>query len=119
MAVSNPHYNDDLSCLNTLRHSIRALLDKEGVNTISPVSFNAIFDSVEMAVLISGKGPEIYNLLKRELERSCAEGIARRLSRGEGCAWLSKLVSEWQWFEEQLVGRWNRRICKYSERCAE
>lgn len=96
-------HSEDSSCINTIRHALRALLDRDETIPFLPSSFKAVFDSVEIAVVVAGKGSDVYNMLCRELERACAEGIARRLSEEHGLSWLTKLIGEWQWLLDRLV----------------
>jgi hypothetical protein len=82
---------------------LRALLDREGSIPFLPSSYKAVFDAVEVAVVLAGKGAEVYAMLSRELDRACAEGIARRLFTGTGLPWLQNLGEEWKWFEARVV----------------
>jgi hypothetical protein len=95
---------DDSSYTNTIRHALRALLDREGSIPFLPSSYKVVFDAVEVAVSLAGKGAEVYAMLSRELDRACAEGVARRLLDGTGIQWLQNLVGEWKWFEGRVVG---------------
>jgi hypothetical protein len=94
---------DDSSYTNTIRHALRALLGRDGSIPFRPSSYKAVFDAVETAVSLAGKGPEVYAMLGRELDRACAEGVARRLADGQGMPWLENLVGEWKWFEGRVV----------------
>ena len=94
---------DDSSYTNTIRHALRALLDREGSIPFLPSSYKVVFDAVEVAVVLAGKGAEVYAMLSRELDRACAEGGSRRLLKGTGIPWLQVLVGEWEWFEGRVV----------------
>lgn len=103
--VSTPSLlpEDDSSYTNTIRHALRALLDREGSIPFLPSSYKAVFDAVEVAVVLAGKGAEVYAMLSRELDRACAEGVSRRLLKGTGIPWLQSFVGEWKWFEGRAV----------------
>lgn len=94
---------DDSSYTNTIRHALRALLDREESIPFLPSSYKAVFDAVEVAVALAGKGAEVYAMLSRELDRACAEGITRRLLSATRLPWLQNLVEEWKWFEGRVV----------------
>lgn len=94
---------DDSSYTNTIRHALRALLDREGSIPFLPSSYKVVFDAVEVAVVLAGKGAEVYAMLGRELDRACAEDISRRLLKETGISWLQNLVGEWKWFEGRVV----------------
>lgn len=58
---------------------------------------------MEVVVVLAGNGAEVYAMLNRELDRACAEGVAKRLINGTGMSWLQTLVGEWKWFESRVV----------------
>ncbi|KAF8527847.1 Cullin-4B [Hysterangium stoloniferum] len=93
---------DNSSFTNPIHHALRILLDRDESIPFLPSSYKTVFDAVEIAVCLAGKGADVYQMLTREFDRACAEGIARRLSTGAGLPWLHNLVDEWRWFESRV-----------------
>ncbi|GJJ12245.1 hypothetical protein Clacol_006486 [Clathrus columnatus] len=71
-------------------------------NRLLRSSYKTVFETVETAVVLLGMGADIYSMLRTQLQRTCAEVIAKRLTSQKGLPWLNLLIDEWKWFESQI-----------------
>lgn len=72
-----------------------------------PASLESLYQSVKLLVAVHAKGPEIYDRLRLDLERSAA-GLLRvwREDGGmkeEGKEWAERVVKGWEWWSARVV----------------
>ncbi|KJA20855.1 hypothetical protein HYPSUDRAFT_203447 [Hypholoma sublateritium FD-334 SS-4] len=104
-AESKPPAGDKQLAL--LRRCIRIIGTVKPEFTIQdplPATYEGIFNACRSAVVVSGLGEDLYNILKIELEQSIGS-MSKLLmsSKHEDVAWISLFNDLFSWFEGQIA----------------
>lgn len=69
-----------------------------------PATYEGIFNACRSAVVVSGLGEDLYNILKIELEQSIGS-MSKLLmsSKHEDVTWITLFNTLFSWFEGQIV----------------
>lgn len=69
--------------------------------------------------MLLGNGADVHSMLQNQLQRTCAEVIAKRLTTEKGLSWLNLLIGEWNWFESQIASIKLLPFLRYFSQAAE